>query len=454
MEYVFAGFMLLLCIICLILMVRNQDGSYLMIGVTGLFSIGYYVLPVFFKSFSGLDRLNDEDVSVAIAMCFLFFFFLITGNYAATRYFRVKRFTGIKLAFFDGFFVRNRIYVFSIGFFIWITYFFNAEVTSYSADDFEAFFHERSPLDGLLAALSGFALSAMAVSLVLCIIHRQQKAAIWMTIIYAGCVVLLLSSGQRLAVISPIFTFVAALVLFGKQWDGIKIIIIGIMILIIISPFMVFVREFRGASGRDKILTATTAYSAGDDNVILKYFSSIMERADLIDVMTYLKKYIDASGYASGDYYPSIIYSFVPKFVMPNKPYPLSDTGTIRGEISVIAWSIYRGNTTGSLTAFGAISAYREGGWLWVPVNGFLTGISFSLIFAVLGRGGVVARWLFSVIFVTACIKNVPPSFFYLWVFMASSVNTLIVLVIFHKLLSSIVPKTQAASLYQRQYRE
>lgn len=431
--------MLALCIANIFAMLRRDDGRYLMLGVTALFSIGYYVLPVFFKGESGLDRFSNEAVAVAIAMALLFFAFFSLGAVALTQHFSVRRFKGLYFSSLDSFYLRFSTPIFIICFVIWVSHFLSGGLTSYSAENFEAFFHERSPLAGLLAAFAGFALTAMAVTLSMHIRLNKKRSVIWMSMFYASSIILLLSSGQRLAVITPIFTLVAALAVFGNQKLGIRLIFVGIAILMVVSPFMVFVREFQGAVGQEKILAASSEYSLGGGDIFAALLISIMQRADLLAVAIHLKDYIDATGFVAGHYYPSIIYSFVPRFIYPEKPYPLSDDGTLWGELSVVAWTLLKGHTTGSLTAFGAISAYREGGWLWVPINGLFAGASFALIFAWLGRGGVVARWLFCSIFVTACIKNVPPSFFQLWVYLASSVLTLLALFLLNKLMKIFI---------------
>ncbi len=105
----------------------------------------------------------------------------------------------------------------------------------------------------------------------------------------------------------------------------------------------------------------------------MQSFESILGRSDLISVTVYMKDYIDNVGYVGWEYYYSVLVSPVPRFLYPDKPYVLSSNGRLDGEISALAWKEIMGGL-GSLTAFGGLTAYREGGWLGVVLDGFADG--------------------------------------------------------------------------------
>ena len=68
-------------------------------------------------------------------------------------------------------------------------------------------------------------------------------------------------------------------------------------------------------------------------------------------------------------------------------------------------------NSTGSLSAFGGIVAYRELGWPGVPINGFLTGLLFIFVARWLGQGGLLPATYYIALFVNLAVTKVPPSF-------------------------------------------
>jgi hypothetical protein len=103
----------------------------------------------------------------------------------------------------------------------------------------------------------------------------------------------------------------------------------------------------------------------------------------------------------------------IPRAIFPNKPYQLSTDGTMWGELSVVSWVLDHGRgTIGSLTAFGGISAYQEGGWPAVVVDGLFTGFLFSLLAASLANGSSTAKLFYVLLFPLLAVKRVPPNLF------------------------------------------
>ena len=143
---------------------------------------------------------------------------------------------------------------------------------------------------------------------------------------------------------------------------------------------------------------------------------------------TFHHRWYEISLFDHYQYYSSILGSFLPRIIVGEKSQVLSDNGKLSGETSVLAWNIIIGKDIGSLSAFGAITAYREGGWLWVIVNGFLTGLMYVWVFSFFCKGGHLGKVLFISIFVSLCVKQVPPSFFYLIVFIKPTIIMAMVL--------------------------
>ncbi len=428
--------MLGLCSYTIIKMIKSESQLWLMIGIIGCFSIGYYVLPIFFKNYSGLANIESKKLAAVCFMALIFFVAIVFGAIIGDREPKKRGDGSLFLSKLDKIFIKNYKLFFILSLIVWIGYYFTADLTSYSAEDYEAYFHERSQFAGLLAAFSNMSLSLIAVCLAIAI-RKRENVKLPMMLTYAAIILMLLVTGQRLAAITPVFTLVVALSIYVDYKVGLKVIWIGVLFLILISPLMVFVREFQGDRGKAKALTASKMYKA-DSNPLNEGFVSIIERADLLYVMTILKeRYDNNDDFDHGQYLYSVFCAYIPKFIFPDKPYALSDDGTMYGEISVQAWQLIVGNSTGSLSAFGSISAYREGGWLWVIINGFVTGYLFAWVSRFLAKGGHISRLLFVSIFVGLCIKNIPLSFFYFLVYIAPTMLLVVFLFIINEMLKS-----------------
>jgi hypothetical protein len=66
----------------------------------------------------------------------------------------------------------------------------------------------------------------------------------------------------------------------------------------------------------------------------------------------------------------------------------------------------------GSLTAFGGLTAYREGGWIAVILDGLAAGALFAGIARWFGQGGTIARIYYVQFFVLFAVQKAPPCFF------------------------------------------
>lgn len=440
MDYIILFLFFALCIFTIIRMFKTTSILWLMLGIISAFSIGYYILPVLFKESSGLSRFSSSEITEVLLMSFSFFFFLIIGAILTNKKLFYKN-IGLRFNIIDGIFERNYKIIYFIGLIIWLLYFFNNSLTSYAVEDSVAYFTEQSSTAGVIAFLSNFGMAAMAIVIAIMFKNENEKKTIkyLYLFVYLLLTLLLLSTAQRLAVIKPIFMLVAALYMYDNKKLSIKLIIVGVIFLFIVSPLMVFLREFDRKQATNNTFKTLQSYSSKNQNSLDDGFQSILDRADLLKVMIKLKKHFDKSttNFDLPQYSYSLFASFIPKLIYKDKPYPLSDTGTIWGEISVVAWKINGLSSIGSLSAFGAISAYREGGYIWMFLNGFLVGVLFAWISKLLSNGGVTAKFLLVSLFVTLCVKNIPPSLSYFIIYIAPMLNIIIILYILNKFLIS-----------------
>jgi len=413
---------------------KRQSALWIMLGVMAFFSIGYYVLPVFFKNESGLANVEHYVLAEVVFMSLLFFFFLIQGVRFGERKFLNRKQKKLKLPNLDHWFFQNYKKLFYICFVFWLVYYFTTDLTVYNVEDLDAYYNKQSVFKGLLAALSNIFLAVMAVSLAI-VIKVKSKNKLVMICCYLLVSLLLLGTAQRVFAITPIFFFVAALCLHNNYKLSVKVISLGIVFLLIISPFMVFLRQLSDVSEKKELLDASSSYEV--DNVFESGFKSIMARADLYLVMTHLKNDLDSpfSHFNHVQYVSAIVASFFPSVIIGHKPQVLSDNGELSGEISVVAWNTVVKKGIGSLTTFGAITAYREGGWFWVILNGFLTGVGYAWFYVFFAKGGQIGKILFVSLFVTLAIKQVPPSLFYFIVYIKPTLQIAILLFVLDKLL-------------------
>lgn len=436
MTYVLAIFTMILVVFTFFMMYIRRNTLWLGMSIIGTFSIGYYVLPIFNRKWANLDKVFDDELIFVQFIAFLFFGFFILGVYITEKAFSNHRTKTINMNTLNMIFMKYHKIIYSISFIIWLLYYFTTDITSYSAEDFEAYFTNKTWYNGPLDVLSNFATSSMA--LILAYKMKKNINYIWYLVPYLVIISLLLVSGQRLTVIQPVFMLICGLFLFGSIKKAINLSVAGVVFLVLISPLMVFFREYQGTRGKGQAIEAASNYKSGN-STIEKSLQSIIERADLLYVSTVLvRKYDNGDDFNHQTYLTSVATSFIPRILYKDKPYALSDDGTMNREISVQAWKTIMGNTTGSLSAFGSISAYREGGLVWVLINGFLAGCLSALLYFLFARGGVISKVLYVSIFIQITIKHVPISFFYLVVALVPLVYTTLFLKILDFLITSL----------------
>lgn len=396
---------------------KSKDVALLPVGFVSIFSIGYYVLPVWFLDWSGLIKYNAAEIQNVQLIFLMHYIFLILGCFLAKMYLNVRSFV------FDGWFWDfTRSHWFGMILFsglLFFLYYFVADKTSYSADNFEDFFLERGKLFVTFNALGLYAMALLA--LLLAITFRRIDFRIWCCVLffYIFMIFLLAVGGQRLLLLTPLLFLLCSFWILGLKKAVAVGTLISIVLLLAYSPLAVALRGYEGDSqGFVRIVDAVSNYKSGvgEEGGVKSSIRSIVERGDILENSVFLKRNFDASGVVGSDFYYSAIVAFVPKIFFPLKPYPLSDDGTINGEISVKAWRLIMGDTLGSLTAFGGITAYSQGFWVGVILDGILVGVLFVVWQRVLARLGLLGAWVFVMSFPILAVKRVPSSFLEAWV--------------------------------------
>lgn len=412
MDYLIASVYFFVCMVLLYRMLRARDVVDFQLGVIAAFSVGYYCLPIWFKHLSPLGEQDEDIISQVILIFFLFGLFLYFGTFIG------RKIVPISLAFktveFDEFLLRRRKLIAVLAFAYFLYYYFNNELTSYASKDIDLYFNinERGPYASVLALIADISLSFLALCFSLAWRNKRKKEILFYTVMLGFCFFLLLFVGQRLALIAPIVMIMAALAITQQSKKAIKMLVLGIAILILISPLSVYIRESTSnrLSGSAKEAVSTFTYG---DAPLMNMFQSIIDRGDIIYVAVRMKSQIDTDEKPGLIYYLSVLVNPIPRALFPaeTKPYPLSTNGLPNGELSIYAWRTLIGSDLGSLSSFGGIVAYRELGWIGVIINGILTGIFFVFVARWLGHGGLLISIFYISLFVKLSVRQVPPSF-------------------------------------------
>ncbi|MEQ1247994.1 hypothetical protein ABLT93_12445 [Acinetobacter soli] len=397
---------LLICCFFVYKMLFLNNIYMLQLGVISVFSIGYFCLPIFFIDKSPLNNVDDFFITEAVLIFLIFFIAFVIGFI----FFKNVNFkVNLKLEFFDHIFFKNRIII-SIFFTIFLLYYYSSSsLTSYSSDDFEDFFSNRGGVNALLSLASKYAIAWIALNFGISVLLKDKKTVFLHLLLLVVAILPLFFLGQRLVLLTPFILLVVALGIQSQFKAAKKSFSIAVLVLLLISPLAVFIRQsLTNPQNNVKDVITEFKYTDGIFETILQ---SIIDRGDLIYVTTQIKPILDNESYVGFQYYYSVLSNPIPKFFFSEKPYPLSPTGLDKDELSIKAWKEIHSNTTGSLTAFGGLVAYRELGWLGLIFNGFFTGFLFVFVYRLLGMGGITVVPFYLLFFVEVSVKKVPASF-------------------------------------------
>jgi hypothetical protein len=406
-------------------------------AAVALFSLGYFGLPMLLIERSTLRYLPEAELAGTIGMALLFLLAWVAGMLAHSL--RGRGGPGLALPQLDQLLERYWWAGAIASNAVIIAYGALRTQTFYQVASVDDFVAGRSSFEGILGFASGLA-QALAAAYLVAALYQRNKARIG----FAGAgvliqVLLVLGAGQRLIIITPVLLVMAAMVARQNFRLAGATLGAGIALMLVVSPFAVAVRT--GAWNNTQDLQAES-FSYGEDP-IETMLQSIVDRGDILQNTATLKAHVDANGVVGPTYYLSVLAIPIPRIVYRSKPYVLSDTGTIDGEASVLAWRLTVGPTLGSLTAFGSIIAYREGGWLWVPINGFLTGFLMSVLLSWFQRGGFVGQAFFCLAFFNWSIRKVPPSLMEVMVDVMTYLPVILGLYVINRLLEG---ETRAAA--------
>jgi hypothetical protein len=386
---------------------RNPGVVSMFVATLSLFSLGYYALPLFFRSMSPLRSVAEDDVSVVAGMALLYLVCVVAGLMATIA--MTRSMSGLQTPHLDGWASRNWWLMTIAAAAIYIAYIWTNPLTSYAAEDFKAYFENRSPLAAITAFLSTFALAVLSLSLAISIRERSKGRFALLFILFAYIEFTLIGGAQRLLFITPMLMVFVSLVAMRQYRTASLALGVGVIALLVISPFAVALRSTRTGEGENQFNRVGVSYDRG---VVETTVQSIVDRADLLPNMVRLKSYTDYHGYVGPTFYKSVLVTPIPRAIYPDKPYVLSETGKPNGEASIIAWRIIVGGGTGSLTAFGPIVAYRQGGWPAVIVDGLAAGGLFALCLTFFSRGGYFGRAFLPMAFIAFAVAKSPASFF------------------------------------------
>jgi len=409
MDIALAIVYLLLCFCLAWKVCFGRDVIWGHLGVLAIFSVAYYPFPVLLKSWSHLSDYPDANIFGALAIHFVFLVALLAGLSVLWRcrgLIRPLRFEAL-----DGLATRFMFPLAAVASVLYFIYFYTSDLSSYSAEDVTTFFEEKDPYRQILSALAGLLVALIALSFSLALRRGRLLRAATLGGIIGLIVLTSLSTGARIIIITPLIMVFAALFITGQRVKAFQTILAVAAILVTISPLIVYMRENRSAvSSKSAVIDATSGFTYGD-SPFARLVQGVVDRSDLIYVTINLKDLIDRTNYVGWQFYYSVAVVPIPRLVYPDKPYLLSDNGKIDGEISVLAWRTMVGGL-GSLTAFGGLVAYREGGWLAVVLDGLAAGAFAAFLARWLGEGGFLARLFYLNLFVQIAAAKAPASFF------------------------------------------
>lgn len=429
MHTLLALFLIAVCLLAIWQAVRSPNPLHVYSAVVGLFSIAYYGVPTVLIERSTLRYLPENELIAMISMALIYLLAVLLGISVFQA--RFKSVPGVRMRLIDHYIethwwkgtIASNLIVF--------LYSFNRVQTFYQTDSVENFIDSQSSLAGFLGFIILLIQGLTGVYLARAIAARDTRR---IAVAAAGILIqtaMVITAGQRLIFITPALLVFAALVAQRSYREAGSALVIAVVALLAISPFAVALR-YGAWNGTQDVVAESFTYG---ENPIDTMLQSIVDRADILETMTALKAHVDANGHVGPIYYYSVLVVPVPRFLYRSKPAILSGDGSRGGEASVLVWRLLMGPSLGSLTAFGSIVAYREGGWLWVPINGFLAGMMYSLLLTTFSRGGIVAHAFFGIAFFRWAVAKVSPSLMEMMVDVMTYLPVIAVLLIINRLL-------------------
>ncbi|MGA2041993.1 MAG: hypothetical protein ABSG83_01340 [Roseiarcus sp.] len=411
MDIFLAFLYALTCTALIYAMASSRELIFSHLGVVAVFSMMYCPIAVLLKSMSYLRDYSSEEIAGALAIHWIFLLAIVCG--VAISWSAMVGVRPLGFGRLDELSISHMFTLALVSAVLYFLYFYMNDVSSYSSGNVQVYFEEKDYYRQILSAFSGLSVATIALAFAYALKQSRRAAAAILAALIAMVVVTALSTGARLLIITPLLMVFAALVMTGQRARAFQTMGAVLVILVVVSPIVVFMRENRGAVGsKSEVLSAASGFRFGADrNIFDELMQSVIDRSDLVYVTINMKDLIDRTDYVGWQFYYSVAVAPIPRFIYPDKPFVLSDNGRIDGEISVLAWRSLVGGL-GSLTAFGGLVAYREGGWFAVILDGVAAGALFLFLSRWLGRGGFIARLFYLNIFVQIAAAKAPASFF------------------------------------------
>ena len=429
---------LMISVTLIALLALKRDIIFAQFGILGVFAIAYYTIPVLFKSSSALADEPDDWITASVGLHLVFFVSMLLGAFVASAW--AKALNPLHVRPLDDILVRRRAFISTVAVIVILINMWLFPASTYSAENLRDYIEAQDPYRQASAGFSALGIAFVAFSFSDALKRRQARAAMAYGGIIGLAVLVAFSTGARQLIISPLVLVYVNLCLDGRKRLALSAAGLVAVILVLASPLVVYMRENHGDEGsRIRVVEAYKGFGYGE-NPLETLVQGVVERADLLDVTIKLKDIIDSTNYVGWPFYYSVLVAPIPRIIYPNKPYVLSDNGQIDGEISIMAWKATLGGD-GSLSAFGGIVAYREGGWLAVVLDGLAAGVLYRVVARWLGGGGVVGRLLFSNFLLAVAVGKVPASFFEALAALLGQAPLLLMIVMLSKALKALTAK-------------
>lgn len=439
MHLLLALILILVCAVAVARAFMRPSALGLFLGTLSLFSIGYYGLPMLLIERSPLRNLPEDELTAVSLMVLIYLICILigiglVGNRTASRH-------GLRFSRIDAYLERHWWPGSIIANGIVLVYSLTRNVTFYQASSVDQFIAERSNWEGLLGFSSGLAQAVAAIYLARALVGGDRYKLAFAVMGLLMQMALVVTAGQRLVLITPVLLFVAALVAQRSFRIAGGALAAGIGVMLLISPFAV---ALRAGTWNDSQEVIAQNFTYGE-NPVETMLQSIVDRADILQTMSTLKAYVDLNGHVGPMYYYSVAVIPIPRGLYTGKPAVLSADGDRASEASILVWRLIVGHGIGSLTAFGSIIAYREGGWLWLPFNGVLTGMVFAYGLLLFSRGGFVGQAFFCLAFFRWSVMKVPPSLMEVMVDVMTYLPVIAILFVINRLLEGRIPPSLRA---------
>lgn len=164
----------------------------------------------------------------------------------------------------------------------------------------------------------------------------------------------------------------------GKFRNAIVLSSVAVILVLILSPVLDIARSGLNAGSTSNLSNAYESYSASTQTSLLKSQSKELAEKGLYPVSSYLLyERAREDGFVGLAAYPTILSDLLPRFLFPDKPYPLSVDGTAWGAPSFVVGAML-GNPGVTYWTTGGGVMYWQFGWIGVILGGLAVGMIWA----------------------------------------------------------------------------